>query len=92
MTQAVARLHSSDEDDLEKIMVKLKAAAAKAQQLPPSRTNNKHVVIVAAIGLISGVVTAQYLIPGHSRPSTALPKPVRGDGSASVISARYALK
>ena len=63
------------EDDLEKIMVKLKAAAARAEQLPVSGIGNKHLVIAAAIALsmISGAVTAQYLVPGHTRPSLAHP-------------------
>lgn len=73
MTQVVVPLDRS-EDDLDKIMVRLKAAAARAQQLPPSRTSNRHLVIAAAVALISGAVTAQLLIPGHPRPPIPLPQ------------------
>lgn len=65
---------SPDDIDLDELMATLKALAAKAQQLPPSRRNNKHLaVIVAAIVLstTSGAVTAQYLIPGHSHAPAA---------------------
>jgi hypothetical protein len=50
------------EDELDRIMVKLKAAAARAQQLPAARRSSKHLVLAAAIALsmISGAVTAQY--------------------------------
>jgi hypothetical protein len=64
---------SPRQDDLDEIMVKLKAAAASAEQLPRAGFANRHLVIAAAIALsmISGAVTAQFLVPGHPRPSIA---------------------
>lgn len=64
---------SPDEVGLDEIMAKLKAAAARAEQLPPSRTSNKRLVTAAAIALsiTSGSVTGQYLIFGHSRAPAA---------------------
>ena len=69
-----APVASPDEVDLDQLMVKLKAVAAMAQQAPASRTDHRHLVFVAAIvlSIISGAVTAQYLIPGHSRPHAGL--------------------
>jgi hypothetical protein len=66
---------SPREDDLDEIMVKLKAAAARAELLPRESFGNRYLVIAAAIALsmISGAVTAQYLVPGHPRPSVAFP-------------------
>lgn len=65
---------SPDEVDLDQLMVRLKAVAAMAQQAPASRTDHRHFVFIAAIvlSIISGAVTAQYLIPGHSRPHAGL--------------------
>ena len=62
------------EDDLDRIMVKLKAAAAKAQALPTARKINQQLLIMAAIvlAMISGAVAAQYLVPGHMHASLAL--------------------
>ena len=65
---------SPNEVDLDQLMIKLKAAAANAQRLPASRTDHRHLVLIAAIvlSIISGAVTAHYLVPGHSRPPAGL--------------------
>jgi hypothetical protein len=65
---------SPDAVDLDQLMVKLKAAAANAQQLPAARMDHRHLIFIAAIvlSIVSGAVTAQYLIPGHPRPHAGL--------------------
>ena len=62
-------------EDLERIMARLNAAAARAaRELPPAPLRYRQLVIAAAFALsaLSGVVTAHYLIPGHARPGAAL--------------------
>lgn len=65
---------SPDEVDLDELIAKLKALAAKAQQSAPSHRSNTHLAMIAAaiaLSLTSGAVTAQYLVPGHSRAAIA---------------------
>ena len=68
---------SSEDVDLNELMAKLKALAAKAQQSPPP-SSGRHLAIAAAITLSisSGAATAQYVVPGHSRAPAAPGKSV----------------
>jgi hypothetical protein len=64
---------SPDDVDLDALMAKLKALAAKAQQLPARRSNKQRAVMATAIALSisSGAATGQYLVPGHARAAVA---------------------
>ena len=86
----IVRQAPPDEVDLDQLMVKLKALAAAAQEVPPPRTSNKNLVTAAAVALsiASGAVTAQYLFPGHPR---AVEGPSKGLANASLHSARDAI-
>lgn len=72
-TEATPR-GSSDDVDLDKLVARLKALAAQARQSPPAHRSKKHLAMIAAaiaLSLTSGAVTAQYLVPGHSRAARA---------------------
>lgn len=64
---------SPTEVDLDELMAKLKALAAKAQQLPMRRSNKQRAVMATAIALsiTSGAVAGQHLVPGHTRAAAA---------------------
>jgi TPR repeat protein len=88
---------SRDADDVDKLLAKLKAMAANAQQLAPPRHRAAHraaIAVAIALTITGGAVTAQYIVPGHSRAPTqsnATPSPSAKDSSSGISNAASAV-